>query len=305
MDAQLIIIETKAYLVRKGMSQEALAKKIDYSSTALSQVLSGQYAGNPDPILKKLAHEIGLSSTKWEILSTNNFQSIMNTCTEAQEDSFMMGVYGATGWGKTTTLAHYCSTTRNAYYVLGTMLMKPKDLILAIQKQIGDDEPGTLSERIDSIVEKLSRMQNPLLVIEDMGKLDQHPKCFGIVQLLFDRLKGRCGFVIAGTHRLPTFIRKMADKDVLGFREFARRVSYWQPLVEKLEMKFINAVSAKHEITNKGAIEYIASNCTNYGDVEELIRGYNKYKERHGEISMEMQASVLAELKFNQLPKKK
>jgi plasmid maintenance system antidote protein VapI len=297
---QAIINEAKAYLERKNMSQAELAEKLGYTPAVLTQIFKKEYAGDTDQVLRKLSKEIGYTPDKWEILNTFNFQAGQNMCLDAQEGQRMMACYGDTGSGKTSTLQAYARKTVNSYYVLADVLMKPKDLLVTIQKAIGVDEAGTLSERLDSIVRKLESKNYPLLIIDDCGKLEEHSKCFGIIQLLFDRLENRCGIILAGTKRFAVYFNKMASKDVLGFRELKRRISYWQPFKDGVEKRFIAAVCTRQNITQQTAIDYISLHCTNYGDVAELIRNYNRYKTSKT-VDENEQLQVLSSLKFSKL----
>lgn len=297
---QKLIEQVQQFLQRKQMSQTDLATKLGYSPAVISQVLKGEYKGDEAQVMRKLAHEIGYSESKWEILKTSNYESLMYLCNDAQEDGTMMLAYGNTGCGKTTALKAYHAMTPNTYYILANVLMKPKDLLLAIARSIGVEVAGSLSDILDAIVDRIAALKYPLLIIDDAGKLDQHPKVFGIIQLLYDRLNGRCGIVIAGTNRLAKYISAMADKDVMGFRELKRRITYWLPLRAEVGKKFIIAVCNRYGITLPAAIAYITSNCSNYGDVHEMIKNYNKVKAK-GEIPEADQADVLAGLKFNHL----
>lgn len=300
MNTQAIIKETRAFLERKQMSQSELAEKIGYSPAVLSQIFKGEYNGDADQVLRKLAKHIGHNDHQWKILSTFNLQAIKNLCLDAQEGQRMVATYGETGCGKTTAFEHYYRVSANCYYVLADVLMKPKDLIIAIQRAIGDDNGGTLSERLDSIVRKIETKQFPLLKIDDCGKLEAHPKCFGIIQLIYDRLQGRLGIVLSGTKRFAVYFNKMAEKDVMGFRELKRRISYWQPLRDGVESKFIETVCQDHGITQKTAITHIMKTCNNYGDVHELIRNFNRYK-LNKTVEADEQLQVISDLKFNKL----
>ena len=297
---QAIINEARTFLARKQMSQAELAEKIGYSDAVLSQVFKGTYPGDNTQVLSKLAKVVGITEFKWDILNTFNYQAVQNLCLDAQEAQRMVAVYGDTGSGKSEALERYYRNTQNCYYVLADVLMKPKDLLVAIQRAIGVDEEGTLSERLDSIVRKLESRQFPLLIIDDCGKLEMHPKCFGIIQLLYDRLLNRTGIVLAGTKRFGVYFNKMAGKDALGFRELKRRISYWQPMREGVEPTFIKKQCDIHGITQKEAIEYMSRHCTNYGDVKELIRNFKRYRDTKG-VDADEQLQVLSHLKFNKL----
>lgn len=297
---QAIIKESHAYMKRKQISQNDLAFKIGYSGAVISQVLKNEYSGDLDQVLRKLQQEIGFTTQKWDILSTHNFQAIQNVCLDAQESQRMMALYGNTGAGKTSGLESYSRRTPNCFYVLANILMKPKDLLKAIQNALGSDEECTMSERLEIIVSRMESKSFPLLIIDDCGKLEFHNKCFGIIQLLYDRLLNRCGIVLSGTKRFAVYVNKMAAKDVMGFPELKRRVSYWQPLLDGVEKKFVTTVCQKQNITQPEAIEYIVRHCANYGDVAELIRNFNRYRETK-KIDFDEQLQILSQLKVNKL----
>lgn len=294
------IAEAIAYMKRKQISQNELGFKIGYSGAVISQVLKNEYPGDIDQVIRKLQQEIGFTTHKWDILSTHNFQAIQNVCVDAQESQRMMSIYGGTGAGKTSGLESYSRRTANCYYVLANILMKPKDLLKAIQNALGSDEEGTMTERLEIIVSRMESKSFPLLIIDDCGKLEFHNKCFGIIQLLYDRLLNRCGIVLSGTKRFAVYVNKMAAKDVMGFPELKRRVSYWQPLLDGVEKKFVSTVCQRQNITQPDAVDYIVKHCTNYGDVAELIRNFNKYRESK-KVDPDEQLQVLSQLKVNKL----
>lgn len=300
MNKTTIINETKALMERKKISQNDLGTQIGYSGAVISQILKDEYPGDAEQVLRKLANYLGITSYKWDTLSTKNYTAVTNVCLDAQENQRMMALYGNTGSGKSTALQNYARKTANCYYVLANVLMKPKDLLSAILKAIGSDEGGTLAERLDFIVHKLESKNFPLLIIDDCGKLENHNKCFGVIQLLYDRLLNRCGIVLAGTRRFAVYVDKMSSKDVLGFRELKRRISYWQPMQDGVEKKFVQTVCERQNITQKEAIDYLAQHCTNYGDVAELVRNFNKYRENK-QVQEDEQSQVLSQLRFNKL----
>jgi hypothetical protein len=113
-------------------------------------------------------------------------------------------------------------------------------------------------------------------VIDDIGKFAVGSKAnFYQVQLLYDRLKGTCGIVLSGMPAFKTFMQKMCEKDVSGFRELNRRISYWMPL-GPVEPKFVEAVCQLYGIDDRKAISLILNRCHNYGDVENMMDAYEK-----------------------------
>jgi DNA transposition AAA+ family ATPase len=293
-----ILENAKIFMERKKLNQSDLAQKIGYSPAVISQIFKGEYVGDTDLVLRKIASVINYSNNAIPVLKTSNFDSTWEICNDAQEEGKMMVNFGPTGCGKTTALEAYYNKTNNCYMVLANLFMKPKDMLLAIGAELGIEMSGNLNDMLDAIVDKLVSLQYPLLIIEDAGKLADHPKCFGVIQLLYDKLKGRCGIVLSGTEYLHKYIMKMAAKDALGFRELKRRITYWNKLKEGVEPKFIVTIAEKLLITDKAAQDYILKNTTNYGDVSELLRTYMRAITRPGSDRF-TQSQLLAQCKFN------
>jgi hypothetical protein len=302
---QTIVETTKAFLQnRTDFTQADLAKKIGYSTATLSQVLSSTYAGDDTSVLLKLVSELGIElNQKWKIKETATVRTIQNICLEAQEDSRMMALTANTGLGKTTALLNYVKnkTSKNAFYVLATILMKPKDLLTAILTDLGIEYEGTMSAMLDKIVSHLSQLDHPFLVIDDAGKLMEHPKCYFIIQLLYDRLEGRVGILCAGMPIFKEFIRKMVVKNKNGFPELARRFSYWEN-ISRIDARFIPVACSDFGITEEPAIKLIAEKCKNYGDIKNMLLCFSKYASQN-EVLPGMQRKVLTDLHIQFLTK--
>lgn len=293
-----IIEQARLFMDRKGLNQTDLAQKSGYSPAVISQIMKGEYKGDTELVYRKIAAVISYNNGQLPILKTANYDSTWEICNDAQEEGKMMVNFGPTGSGKTTALNAYYNQTNNCYMILANIFMKPKDMLLAIGSQLNIELSGNCNDMVEAIVDRFTSLQYPLLIIEDAGKLADHPKCFGVIQLLFDKMIGRCGIVLSGTEYLHKYIIKMAGKDAMGFREFKRRITYWNRLKEGVEMKFIKKVCERIGITDESAMDYVAKNTSNYGDVSELLRTYTRAVSRDGSDRF-TQSQLLAQCKFN------
>lgn len=296
-----ILQHTFKFMKTKGVTAAELARTTSISQAAMSQLLKGQYPGKTDEMLRRLSTATSYRSSDWKILQTPNFRTIQKMCKDAQDDSRMFGIYGETGFGKTVALTYYHSQSPNSYYILSNVLWKQKDFLRAIQRALGSDHYGTIVEMAEDIIDRLLSKDKPLIIIDDIGKIKEHPKCFYLLQLIYDRTEGRCGIITCGTKAFPVFIEKMANKDSMGFRELRRRVSFWQSLSDKVERKFIDAICKEYGITLPAAIDFVAKATSNYGDVKELITNYLRYEEIKGKVSEDEQQIVLSSLSFRRL----
>ena len=272
-----LLAATQNFMSDKKMSQNQLADKLGCSSSIVSQILNNQYTGDAQYYLRLLANLIGYEDeSKWKYVRTQNVERIKDLCLEAQESARMVAVTGNTGMSKTTTLKRIVNRDKNAYYVLCDVNMKKKDFINAILKELGLDEGGNVSEKMDAIAKHLISNPNSYLVLDDVGKFELGCKAnFFQIQLLFDKTKGSCGIVLSGVPTFKKHMQKMHDKDAVGYRELMRRISYWMPLAG-VEMEFIQTIAPEYQITDVKAFNYIKNKCKNYGDVENLLEAYDR-----------------------------
>lgn len=298
---QQIVEATKAFLIKRtDINQSDLGKTIGYGPAAISQVLSGTYAGDDSRILLLLAKTVGFEiGQKWVIRRTDNFNAVQNICNEAQEEHRMMAICGNTGLGKSTAFEYYRRHTGNSFYVLSDVLMKPKDMLRAIMKSMGIEMEGSMSEMLNRIIDRGLEIENLLLIIDDAGKLMEHPKCYFIIQLIYDRWEGHAGIVLAGMPVFREFLKKMVLKGKNGFPELVRRISYWE-ILKPMEAAFIAAAAADFGITENSAIKLIAERCTNYGDVKNMLLNYAAGSAKRESVNcVSSQREVLADLHIN------
>jgi plasmid maintenance system antidote protein VapI len=296
-----ILQHTLNYMSTKNVTAAELARTTSISPAAISLVLAGKYTGDTDEVLRRLATATSYQTQEWPLLQVPNFKTIQKMCQDAQQNSRMFGIYGETGFGKTTALKYYHSQNPNTYYILSNVLWKQKDFLKAIQKALGSDHIGTIVEMAEDIIQRLLSKRNPLLIIDDIGKIKEHPKCFYLLQLIYDRTEGRCGIITCGTRAYPVYIDKMANKDSMGFRELRRRVSYWESLQSKVDRKFIESICKQFGITLPSAIDLVHKSTANYGDVKELITNYTRYQEVKGPVPEDEQQIVISSLSFRRL----
>jgi len=278
----------------KNLSANQAAKQIGISAALLSNLLNDKWDQISDQKWMMVAAWVGYETTRWEMFTTKNTAAILELCEDAKINARFLAVAGDTGLGKTTALRHFCQKNQNAYYVLCSVTMSRKDFLSAILRSIGHDVEGSLHNRTRSIITKLGEMEQPVLILDDFGKLSD--SCIRMIQLIYDGLEGRCGIVIAGLAYMKNMIFKMAAKDKPGFRELKRRIGYWQPLYG-LTPGFVNMICQKFGIVEIPAIQFVSQACQDYGSLKELVINYRRLVERRPELLTEKsQREIIATL---------
>lgn len=274
----------------KMLSQNMAATEIGISSALLSQMLNNKSKWGliKDDKWRLLAAWSGYRISNWQIRETRNFSVIQDCCKDAQENHRMLAIPAYSGAGKTTGLKYYHDKHSSTYYVLGKVTMGRKDFLGELQKAMSMEISGSVYVRTNNIVERLRTRENPLLIIDDAGKLNDG--CMRLIQVIYDELEFNIGLVLAGTHHFKKYIQAMASKDKMGFRELYRRIGFWQPLYEPTK-NVVSTICKDFGIIDPYAQDYIFRQAKNYGSLRELIT--NAHRASNGSrVDVELLASL-------------
>ena len=164
---------------------------------------------------------------EWQLVRTSNLDTIHAICNDASKTHKMVGIIGYTGAGKTKALTSYLSNP-NTFYVVCKKTMKPKQFFQKILLVMGINYSGTIYELIERISEELNSLENPLLIIDEAGKLTHTMMLY--LHDLRDSTMETTGIILAGVEYFKTNLEKVVSKQKEGMPEFFRRVMTWQVL---------------------------------------------------------------------------
>ena len=281
MSKQTKIVEKlNEYMLNKHLSQVDMAKHISIASgknishATISNMRNGKHEMISDEMWNTVA--LFLKIDNWAIVKTNNYATIINICDDAQANARMLAISAGSGFGKTTALRTYADSHPNVFYVLGNVLMQSKTSFLsAIQSSLGIAEGANAALMLAAIVRKLAQLENPLVIIDDAGKLNESN--LRIIQLLYDQTEGACGIVLSGTTYLKNFLDKSKARGKMGMDELHRRIEDWEALNRPTDRE-IRAIATSNGITEVDTIKYICRASTNYGTVRAIIRNAMRLK---------------------------
>lgn len=185
-------------------------------------------------------------------IRTSNFETIERICTDAQKKHKLTAIIGYTGAGKTTALKSYCTATKNTYYVECKNSMNRKQFLQAVLIQLGVNYYGTVYDMVETIVREINTKQNPLLVIDEAGKLNMN-----LILDLHDLRNAtidKAGMVLAGCEYFQNNIEKKANDQKQGYPEFHSRVINWNVLAKPTKTE-IKAIAESNGITNLETIK--------------------------------------------------
>lgn len=288
MQHQKIADALRGHLKDTGISQNRAAKKFNVSSATISHIISGHWDSIGPKIWNSLASQLNVS--EWRILETANMKTVWALLEDNREEKKMMAIYGPTGTGKTTAAEIYSHKHPSAYYVLGTALKSPRSFVADIQRAMGLHVTGNKEEAVGQISEKLRQEDNPLLIIDDAGKLSE--RCHEIIMVIYDQTFASAGIVQLGTPHLKERLQGMAAKGKRFFPEYYSRVAYWQPLKNLSKNEVVNFCEAQG-ITSQALQNYYASLVNNYRDLYfHITMGLKKAAKLNKELDLNIAQTI-------------
>lgn len=212
-----------------------------------------------------------VTNARWKVVDTSNVATIRHIRNLAAENKQLYCVVGATGWGKTTALKQL-GVESGSYYVLCDTLHTNRSLLIDIARSMGVPTVGTKRTLMESIVDaaSINKGLSAVLLLDDVGKLPQ--ECYRTIQLLYDKLEGVAGIVLAGTDKLRSILDEGAKYNRVAFPELVRRIrnKEWRLLTPPTPAD-VSGIANLYGITDGRVIKYLTNNCKEYQWLRDVI----------------------------------
>jgi len=181
----------------------------------------------------------------YKLIRTLNFNSISTLCADAANRHLMFGLIGYTGAGKTTALKEFSQTNKNVFYIECKNIFNRKQFFATVLKVLGVNVTGTVFDMVTRIIDELNAKVNPLLIIDEAGKLSQTL----ILDLhdLRNSTENNLGIILAGCEYFKDNLETAVKRDKQGMPEFYSRVVDWQ-ILQKPSKREIAAIFEANEI---------------------------------------------------------
>jgi hypothetical protein len=208
-------------------SLRKLQSNTGISTSYLSQMLQKDYDPG-DETWNKLATYYNVEISEYQIVKTKNLVNIQILCDIAREERAMMCVIGEAGQGKTTSLMDYArKNPGNTVYIMAEKELS-KTFLYRLCEALntkGSNWPNVAFERIR---DKLGRMNQPLVIIDEASKLPPAALMY-IREIYLERRLSYSGIILAGVPCLELNILKWARLNRPGFVELLDRIQ--QPFI--------------------------------------------------------------------------
>lgn len=224
------------YCQSRNISQNELATQASISSATVSKMIKGNWNDIRDGIWRKVW--IVVSEGVDIFIRTSDHEAIKKLCRRACTQKLMVGLTGDTGTGKTTSLKAI-SRRPNTYYVSFDKTMRSKQFFASILREMGIAFEGSIHEMVNAIANELNTQENPLLIIDESGKLTHNVILY--LHVLRDKVHKNAGIVLAGMPYFKSNLIKFSNKQKEGYAEFFRRVNLWHEVegLTRQEAQFI------------------------------------------------------------------
>lgn len=210
------------YCQEKGINRIELSIKSGIPNSILSDLENERWI--PDPTLLGIWNFVTLNKVD-NIYKTSDFVSTFKLCEKACKYHFMVGLTADTGMGKTTAITAF-ARQKNVFYVCYDKTMNPRQFFVALLRELAYPYDGNMNEMVNRAADELNKLDNPLLIIDEAGKLNQTMILY--LHVLRDKVRMNCGIVLAGMPYFKVNMQHYADKEKEGYAEFMRRINIWQ-----------------------------------------------------------------------------
>lgn len=257
------------YCSEKGISKASFAVKCGVSNATLTALEKEKWADLSKGMLLNIWHFVNRDKVG-DLYQSVDFISTFNACDKARKHRFMIGITADTGMGKTTALRTY-ARQRNVFYVSYDKTMNAVQFFISLLRELSIPFYGTLNDMMEHASDELNRLESPLLIIDEAGKLTHSMILY--LQVLRDRTCSNCGIVLAGMPYFRINLQKYASREKEGYAEFLRRINIWGSF-EGLNSKEVEEICSIHGITNKEKVNDLKRRYKRFGDLMNEIYLY-------------------------------
>lgn len=210
--------------VQSCASQNAAAKALkDVSAATLSQIKNGNWELINDKMWLSLAKQLGWEQKSWVAVPIKASITIKAFLNDAANWSIVHGLIGDAGTGKTETAKAFVKEHDNAFHVVCNEFWNKKQFLSEILAKMGEDASGLNAyDMVNRIVSKVLGMSNPVLIFDEVDKLNDGTLYLFIT--LYNQLEDKCGIVTMATDHFEKRITKGIKLSKKGYKEIYSRL---------------------------------------------------------------------------------
>lgn len=236
-------------------SQTKAATSLDNVSEAtVVQVLKNNWKDISETMWNTIAKQVGYSSTKTavSIVETLDVTTLIDYFTFAREEGANFAIISKPGGSKTFTARYFETNHRKTgvYHIQCSEYWNKKQFLAKILSKMGVENTGyNVAEMMNAIVRNLRKQHQPLLILDEIDKLDDRVFLFYIT--LYNELNGTCGICMLGTDYLEKRIKRGVERNTRGYKEIYSRLGSKFIHLDGTDYNEVAAICKAHGITDK------------------------------------------------------
>ncbi|SHO58766.1 AAA family ATPase [Vibrio quintilis] len=203
-----ILMQVASIIESKTVTAAKIAKEVDVSPAALSQVLKGKYAADPATIIKKLERWLSLRNERQAkqflnpgFVMTQTAKQIISDLTYAQVTESIAVIFGASGVGKSETLREYQQQNNNVWIVTASPSRASlTEALYELAMELGLDQAPRRKGPLARVIRQRLRGSEGLVIIDEADHLD-YPT---LEELRILQEETGTGMVLVGNNKVYT-----------------------------------------------------------------------------------------------------
>ncbi|MCS6821706.1 MAG: AAA family ATPase [Microscillaceae bacterium] len=263
MDLQQLQEQVRQEILRLrdklGKSQAQIATQVGISGANITQIVRGNWESISEALWRKVAIGLGLEvqASEWHTAEIGNYKKVFGVCGYAQAHSLAKLIAFEAGFGKTYALQAYTRQNRNVFYLQCERHYTRKVFLQKFGQVLGLQLSGGIADMIDAIIDRLKKLENPLVIWDEYDKVLEKQGVFDLFKTFYDATLGHCGFVLCGTNALEIELRKRAKAGKIGYQELFSRCGREFVSLQTLSRQDITLVCEANGIDSPAEIEEI------------------------------------------------
>jgi DNA transposition AAA+ family ATPase len=258
-------IANEVIALAKATSQNKVATKAGVSSATISQIRNDKWELIADEMWRRIKSNLNIA-TGWNIALTSNLKGITSLLSSAKQRKLSVGIAYNAGAGKSLSYKRFARTIENVIYIECRNYWSKKSYVKHLIKACGFKPFGTTEEMIETFLEHMKTLNDPLLIIDQFDKLKD--PSMDLFMDFYNELEGACGFIVSGVPALEKRVVRGAQRDRIGYRELYSRIGRKFVKLDAIKLDDVKNICNANGVADKDEIKYIFNNSE--GDIRRV-----------------------------------
>jgi DNA transposition AAA+ family ATPase len=257
--------------IASKLSQNRVANKAGISAATISQMINGNWSMIKDDMWRKVQSGLRID-LNWRHADTRNFIKITKLLAGTQARGMSIAISFREGHSKSHSYKWYERMADNVIYVECKSYWTKKMYVQALLRAAGLNSEGTVGELIETFIEHVRSLNNPIIIIDQADKLKD--PLLDLFMDFYNDLAGACAFLLSGVPALKKRIERGVQRDKIGYRELYSRIGRKFYPLENTTLQDVAAVCVANGLSDENQIIEIFNTCE--GDFRRVRREVDK-----------------------------